>query len=152
MNMKNPEYALEQAVAGTFADMAFIDVIRTAEAGYDMMYGQILFIAFSGELHGSLVLYLPLKLKQMIASNIHGRVFSSLKPYEIDDCLLELINVLAGNFLGYYLGMAARYTLTLPEAVFDEKELPAGDRFSKYFFNAEGEPFLVAVCLKAKGV
>lgn len=128
--------ALEHTVVNAFSDMAFVDVIPCTPG--EVNTSHLLKIAFRGSEDGELVLYLSHESKQKIVENIYGEDWNNLDPSEIDDCLLELMNVIAGNFVQALYGTGNAHDISLPELVFDESML--GDAVSDdYYFDAEGE-------------
>ena len=76
-----------------------------------------------------------------IVENIYGENWENLNPDQTDDCLLELCNVLAGNYLIEVYGEDARRDMSLPQLLFDEKHLIKDDNTQEFFFTAEDVPF-----------
>ena len=70
-----------------------------------------------------------------------------MKPIHIDDCLLEMLNVLAGSFLNSYYGEEVKYSLTFPEILFDDKEIDEGAKSHIFYFDAEGIVFKVSISI-----
>ena len=97
--LTNIGHTLLAATERTFSDMAFVDVTELEQPPEDTRYGQVLHIAFTLPVNGQMILYLPTPCKKLLVENIYSRNWEELKTSEIDDCLLELLNVLAGNFL-----------------------------------------------------
>lgn len=143
MKPESPELALANAVIETFAELAFIDVIKIDKSDTPISYSQILHIDFLDPHPGSMALFLPLSLKKKIVENVFANNFESLRRSDIDDCLLELLNVLGGNFLNRYYGVDIEHSLSLPHILFDEEEILYKENFTEYYFNAEGEYFKV---------
>lgn len=115
MSQTNPiDEALEQAVAETFSEMAFLDAIPAKKPASNPP-GQLFSIEVHGEQTHRLVLDLPLPVKQTIVENIHGSSWEELSSSDIDDCLLEFLNVLAGAFGRLYWGDESRYKLSFPQ-------------------------------------
>ncbi|NOY07361.1 MAG: chemotaxis protein CheX, partial [Spirochaetes bacterium] len=128
--------ALTPAVIKTFSDMAFIDAEVLKEIPEKLTYGHIIHISLSAPEHGEIALFLPSECKKMIVENIYGSDWTSLNATEIDDCLLEILNVLAGNFLTEYFGAGVKHDISLPELLFDA-EMDEKNGFTELFFNAE---------------
>lgn len=140
--------ALTTAVINTFGEMAFIDVQPAAEEQQALPSGQSFKIPFKKPREGELHLYLPLEAKQFIVENILAQEWEELSPVEIDDCLLELLNVLAGAFLRNLCGEDSEIRLLLPEISFDTDEQPEPPAVSlMQHYDAEGIPFAVAVVI-----
>jgi transcription antitermination factor NusG len=140
--------SLERAVEMTFMNMAFVDVMITDEH-LDLTYSHIIHITFSNPVAGGMTLYLPTECKKMIVENIHGTNWDTLTTDEIDDCLLELLNVLAGNFLNHYVGQERSHNMSFPQIMFGEEEIDGIENYMQYFFLAEGVPFSVGICVSS---
>lgn len=139
--------ALYDSVVKTFEEMAFIDVAQ-AEESYFLEYSQIIYIEIKEPFAGSMVLYLPFHCKKIIIENIYSTDFNGLKSKEIDDCLLEILNVMAGTFLRNLYGQNIKYSMDMPKILFDQKGIKANGVTSvQLFFNAEGDPFKVSVSI-----
>ena len=135
MNVKE---ALVNSTIQTFSDMAFLEVIEDFGENNDSTYQNIVLIEILKPTYGSLYLLLPNELKNMITKNIYGDDFNNLKENDIDDCLLEILNVLAGNFLTSLFGNKAIYKIELPQVLIDFKKR---EDYNLIRFNAEGIKF-----------
>ena len=136
------------AVERTFSDMAFLDVVEVPEISARLKFGHILHISFTEPEEGEIALFLPSECKRKIVENIYGRDWGDLHATEIDDCLLEMLNVLAGNFLSDCYGDAKKHNVSLPELRFDDSGIFKGDKFAQFYFDAEEMPFKVSICFK----
>lgn len=136
--------ALEQSVAETFSEMAFVETIP-AEAPGTVEESQVFTIDVSGEVTHRLVLRLGLASKHAIVENIHGRSWEELHSAEIDDCLLEFLNVLGGSFGKTLWGDASKYRISFPAVQIGIPEEASGDDAREYWFDAEGAMFSVVV-------
>jgi hypothetical protein len=136
--------ALESAVAETFTEMAFLDAIP-AQAPLENSESQVFAIEVRGDEAQRLVLDLPIGTKQSIVENIHARPWEELSSSEIDDCLLEFLNVLGGNFGRIYWGDDSRYKLSFPEVRIAVQDDIAADEVQSYWFDAYGQIFAVHV-------
>lgn len=134
--MEKAGKSLARAAAKTFSEMAFIDVTEALKVPETLEYSQIIHISLFEPVEGEISLFLPADCKQMIVENIYGSDWSGLQSAEIDDCLLELLNVLAGNFLIEYCGTGVKHDISLPELLFDESKLK--DNYQYFYFDAEG--------------
>ena len=141
--------SMDEAVMQTFAEMAFVDVLPADIPKID--HSQIMIIEITRPQRGVMYLLMPRECKQCVVENIHGDSWESLSVDQIDDCLLELLNVLGGNFLSRYYGEAVSYSVSFPQVVFDESELPDLESFSYYSYDAEGIPFAVALKMETQG-
>ncbi|MFW6343540.1 MAG: chemotaxis protein CheX [Sediminispirochaetaceae bacterium] len=142
--------ALSEATTGTFADMTFLDVLEDEEH-LPFEAGQLLFIEFDRPIYGRLILTMPLELKQMIVENIHATDWEELSVSEIDDCLLEVLNVLAGSFLRALHREDIKVRLSFPHVMFSYDEVPDLNTFDVYHFHAEGTPFTISLALHVEG-
>ncbi len=141
--MNNLKEDLLISVQNTFAQMLFLDVMES-DITEIKHYSHILRLTIMEPEYLDLVLWLPLEIKKEIAENIYGKEWDDITDTEIDDCLLEMLNVLGGNFLIEYAGQDVKYNISLPEILFDEEELQESG-FTDIYFNAEGKFFKVSV-------
>ncbi len=134
--MKKAWKSLAEAAARTFSEMAFIDVTEALKVPETLEYSQIIHISLFEPVKGEIALFLPADCKRMIVENIYGSDWTGLDAAEIDDCLLELLNVLAGNFLIEYCGTGVKHDISLPDLLFDDNELKNG--YQNFYFDADG--------------
>lgn len=145
MDVEKIQTSLDSAVIQSFGDMAFIDVVPVDPREVD--HGQIMILEITRPARGEIYLIMSKEGKQQAVENIHGDSWDQLSPAQIDDCLLELLNVLGGNFLSDYYGENVSYSLSFPQVIFDENELPDLNDFIKFTYDAEDVPFSVAIKL-----
>ncbi len=136
--------ALEAAVTETFSEMAFLDAIPAMQPA-DNQSGQLFAIDVHGEQAHQLVLDLPLPVKQTIVENVHGCPWGELSSSDIDDCLLEFLNVLAGAFGRHYWGDESRYTLSFPRVVVGPPRPPDSPQPDSFWFDAYDLLFAIHV-------
>ncbi|MBN2509160.1 MAG: hypothetical protein JXB03_02745 [Spirochaetales bacterium] len=134
--------SLERAVSATFAEMAFIDVNPVDPQPVDSR--QITSIDIASPFRGRIIVRLPLEVKKNIVEYVHGVGWDTLNPDQIDDCLLELLNVVGGTFLFNLYGEGMSYKVLFPEMIFDESELTGGAPDVEIYFDAEGTVFSVS--------
>ena len=137
--------ALTRAVLETFADMAFMEVIPEDDRKDDFDVGQLVTIEFAKPINGQMLLYMPIDTKQKIAEYIYGVEWDNISSNQVDDCLLELLNVLAGNFLKNLGVSEEKHSISLPQLLYDDSEIDLPDERETQFFNAEDHPFNVSV-------
>lgn len=137
--------ALSFAVEKTFAEMAFIDAAPTAQSLTDLSAGQLIHIGFARPVEGQITLYLAASLKRLIVENIFGKSWEETEDDEIDDCLLELLNVLAGNFLKELGESEEKHSISLPQLLYDDSKFEDLTDISFFDYDAEGHPFRVSV-------
>lgn len=138
----------ENSVINTFSEMVFIDVEQANEKENEVKYSSILYIPFFKPENGAIALFLPTKLKKIIAENIHGEDYKSLNKEETDDSLLELLNVIAGSFLCEYFGTAESHLFSFPRIFFDNSELDIYKSNTSFYFDAEGVLFKLTIFFK----
>ncbi len=150
MSKAKAKQAVLRAAQSTLGEMAFIDVIES-ETPHNFEAGQLMFIEFYKPIHGRLLLSMPAEIKQAIVENIHATDWNELSVSEIDDCLLELLNVLGGNFLRELEEGETKVQLSFPSVLFSLEEISDLDSFWKFDFDAEGTPFSVSLALHEEG-
>lgn len=144
---KKAKEALIAATKNTLAEMAFLDVIALDQKT-DFETGQLLYIEFSKPIHGRMLLAFPTEMKQEVVENIHATAWEDLSVSEIDDCLLELLNILGGNFLRELHEDNTRVQLSFPHVLFSLEEISDLQNFKEYYFDAEGNSFSVSLSLQ----
>jgi CheY-specific phosphatase CheX len=149
MSVEKIQESLTEAVQQTFGEMAFIDVLP-AEAE-SIEHSQIMVLEITIPVRGFMYLIMPKECKRQVVENIHGDSWDVLNAAQIDDCLLELLNVLGGNFLSSFYGESVKYSLSFPQVIFDESELPNLNKFMLFGYDAEGSNFAVALQLENQG-
>ncbi len=137
--------ALVKATETTFADMAFIDATEVIDYPGESDTGQLIHIDLTHPLDGWITLYLSTPLKQRVVENIFGLCWEEIGSGKIDDCLLELLNVLAGSFLKELGVSEEKHSISLPQLLFDDLEIEGHAEFAHYYFDAEGNPFHLSV-------
>ncbi len=140
--------AMTSSVVKTLSDMAFVDAVETPDPGEQIVFSHIFHIDIFEPEEGEIALFLPSECKKLIVENIYGKDWSTLHATEIDDCLLEILNVLTGNFLNEYCGKEAKHNISLPELLFDDAKISGSNGFADFYFDAEGIPFRVSICFE----
>lgn len=140
--------ALVQAVTGALSDMAFLDALEAQPAAPPFPTSHVISVGFTKPVRGEIALYLPLDCKRAIVENVHGRDWDSLSAAEIDDCLLELGNIVAGNLLAAYCGRETAHDIALPVLLFDDADLNCPGERVVITFDVEGRPLRALVCLE----
>lgn len=145
MTTRSVESALKESVLKGFFDMAFIEVIGLEETSdAKVPFTNVFVIQSIRPRNVELQFFFPLEGKKMIVENIYTRNWGELPSRMVDDCILEMINVVGGNFFSLYFGEECRYEMGLPSIRFNDEELVKGDSF---LFSAEGIPFRVVVAI-----
>jgi len=137
MDQKIKESLIYSVMEGFF-QMAFLETIplEGQENIEDTDYSQILVIESYAPEEIMLQFLLPKNSRRKIVENIFADAWVNLSTAEIDDCLLELINVIGGNFFDQFYGSDTTYKMSLPYLYFDGGELEEGEPF---YFNVEGD-------------
>lgn len=150
MDVAQEHDAIVDSTVNTFAEMTFLDVLEDGEEK-SFEVGQLLYIEFDKPIYGRLVLSMPVELKRAIVENIHAKDWEELSVNEIDDCLLEVLNVLAGSFLRALHNEEIKVHLSFPHVMFSYEEIPDLDTFTVYYFDAEEIPFTISLALHQEG-
>lgn len=140
--------AFTDAVIDTFAEMAFIDVIPEQNYDGEIPYTSIMGLEFSSPGRGYLFFYMTKECKKQLVENIYGEDWIKLNDMEIDDCLLEILNVLAGDFLKNLYGKDKKIKMSFPRLYFDDDGILKEMGEMKFIFNAEGAMFYTQVMAK----
>jgi len=140
--------AMIKTIESVFSDMIFIDTLYMEEAPESFEYTQILFIDVISPQAGYIVAYLPLELRKTIVETIHSTDWDDMHASKIDDCLLEILNVVAGNFMTEFLGRDCKYNISFPAVNYDEEDIENLDKSQELYFNAEGPVFRINVFFK----
>lgn len=136
---------ITKAVIKTFEEMAFIDAVYIGNEKQEINVSHLLSVDIIEPIKGCIVLFMPLECKKKLAENIYSKDFNLLSSEEIDDCQLELLNIIAGNFLFFYFGNS-KYKLDLPHIIFNENELDFNNKY-ELFFAAEEVIFKVFLAI-----
>lgn len=147
LDVEKAKKAMLQAVVKTFSDMAFIETVQ--DPGKDVpddapMKDNIMMIDILKPVSATIVLYLTNTLKEKIIGNVYAEQIEDVGENAKDDCLLEILNVLSGNFLNFYFGKSVDYKIELPQLLIGQDsdiERP----FFEIIMNAEGLLFKVTL-------
>ncbi|MFW5850062.1 MAG: chemotaxis protein CheX [Spirochaetota bacterium] len=140
--------ALDEAVITSFADMAFMDAVVEPDdvpEADSVSVGQLVHIRFGHPSSGFLTLYLGLTTKQRLVENVYGRGWDELSDSEVDDCLMELANIVAGNFMLERGEEEDRHAVSLPQVLYDEADLPPAERSLSRHYRVDDELIRVVV-------
>lgn len=116
--------ALDEAVALSVGDMAFMDAEPIEKSKAAVPAGQLVHIRFAHPLVGYITLHLPSTTKQRLVENVFGRSWDELAGSEVDDCLMEMVNIIAGNFLLKIGEGEHSHAVSLPQMLYDEQDIP----------------------------
>jgi len=146
-NEKEISGAFNKAVFKTFAEMAFIDVIPEHHHEGNITYSGVLGLEFSHPGRGYILFYMTRDCKKHLVENIYGEEWINLSDMAIDDCLLEILNVLAGEFLKNLYGEREKVVMSFPRLYFDEETIPVDPGQLKFVYNGEGALFFARLSL-----
>ena len=135
------------AIESVFSEMVFIDTLHLDEKPENFVYTQILYIDIISPVKGYIIAYLPLELRKTIVETIHSIDWDEMHATEIDDCLLEILNVIAGNFMADLLGRDVKYNISFPAVNYDEEDIENLQSSQEIYFNAEGPIFKINVLI-----
>jgi hypothetical protein len=144
LDTEKAKSALSSAVIATFAEMAFMDVVPriSSAAGTELHAGErtCAVIDVLKPLSVQIQCFFPSALRDRIVDTLFAGDWSETQ--DKDDSVLELLNVIAGNFLSEYFGQGVAYKLQLPQFLYSEDE---GQPLISIDMDAEGVPFRVAI-------
>jgi hypothetical protein len=134
---------LMDAIASTFADMAFVDVEPASEGSASA--------EIEAPVRAAIDVLKPVscRLEIRCSSSLKARIEATLFQGEgegriEEDSLLEILNVAAGVFLTSYFGPGADIKLELPQYLFSS-EGSEGEILASAEGDAEGEPLRAAL-------
>jgi hypothetical protein len=111
--------SLDKSVIDTFADMAFIDVLSGNQTNIEVDFDNVISIDILKPFNGILYLLFSNDFKKNVAENIYGDEVLKLSENKLDDCILEILNVLCGNFLLRYLDKNISFKMDFPTFLID---------------------------------
>lgn len=138
-----------KTIESVFSDMVFIDTLHIEDTPENFNYTQILYIDIISPHTGYVIAYLPLELRKIIVETIHSTDWDDMHASEIDDCLLEILNVITGNFMTELLGRDGKYNISFPAVNYDEEDIENLNKSQSIFFNAEGPIFRINILLNS---
>jgi hypothetical protein len=136
--------ALAAAVTDVFANMAFLDAERLAAAGPEE--GLVTRAAIDVLRPSSCRVELRMResLRSKISDILYPEGVEGVGEGVPEDALLEILNVIAGNFLTDYFGPGMEIKLELPRYLYLSGDSEGGDVID-LAFDAEGEPLRVVL-------
>ncbi len=149
MTKNRIEEAMIKTIESVFSDMIFIDTLHVEDKPDSFDYTQILYIDIVSPQTGYIIAYLPLELRKTIVETIHSTDWDDMHASEIDDCLLEILNVIAGNFMTELLGRDIKYNISFPAVNYDEEDIENLNKSQELFFSAEGPIFRINILLNS---
>ncbi len=128
--------ALVLSVKSVLEDMAFL----TAESvqGNRITAEPAFFIHLQNPVKGALILSVSEEDKIKIAENVYGKAGSEINVKESNECLLEFVNVVTGQFVNRLDVENTQYALGIPKLISREGDLYSYSYGYDFFFEAEG--------------
>ncbi len=102
INFDRAKMSILLAVTKACNNMAFLDVTESNNENLNFK-NRIQFYFFK-PFQGNIVLFFMDDLKNRIVENIYGEKALKLSPEMKEDCISEMMNIIAGNFLSLYFG------------------------------------------------
>lgn len=138
---ENLQSFLSFSIKSTFHDMAGKEVETIENIPREIPYTNVFMIESFQPEELCLKFFFPLELKRKLVESILEENWSNLSHEYIDDCLLEIVNIIGGNFFCRYFS-PRRYEISLPRLTFDNRGISRGDM---YYFESEGIMFAVSL-------
>lgn len=146
----DPERArrlLNEAASSVFADMAFIDV-NTAGGEEESHEGetetQCAVIDVMAPLSCRLELRFTSGVRERIVDNLFSEAPETERRKNAEDSILEMLNIIMGNFLSAYFGSGMELQLSLPRYLWMAEETQ-GMPVASLRLDAEGSPFALSL-------
>ena len=149
MTKEEIKEAIIKAIESVFSEMVFIDTLHLDAVPEDFTYTPILYIDIISPVNGYIIAYLPLELRKTIVETIHSTDWDEMHATKIDDCLLEILNVIAGNFMADLLDRNVKYNISFPAVNYDEEDIENLQDSQEIYFNAEGPVFRINVLINS---
>jgi len=138
---KNPGDFLLISIQNTFRDMAGLEVKGRNRPEKEISYSNVFIIESFHPEKIIMQFFFPLKEKKLMVEHILQENWDNLTNQYIDDCILEVINVIAGNFFCRYFA-PDHYDISLPKLTFDDQGLSLNNM---YFFETGDIIFAVSL-------
>jgi hypothetical protein len=141
----DPIDAIDKAVRTSFEEMAFMDAEPIGETAISLDVGQLVHIEFGHPVLGSVTLHLNVPTKRRLTENVYGQDWKKLSGSGVDDCLMELANIIAGSFLVHVGAVEHRHAVSLPQILYDESDLPRSGAALIRHYLVDDEPVRVTL-------
>ncbi len=137
--------ALVRSVNTVTEEMAFLNAERISRG--DIVSEPAFFIHLQAPVRGALILSIPEEDKKRLAGFIYGKQPALVTGQEANECLLEFINVVSGQFIAALEIEKIEYVVGIPQLFCREGDLYSYAHSYDFFFNAEGITFKVRLLL-----
>jgi CheY-specific phosphatase CheX len=132
-------HAMHHAVVDTLENMVFMEVAQsTASPAATEPKGMTVSLLIHDPLQGELRLRMPKELVALITASVYSLEVHELTDQMLSDNLAELINIIAGRFMGELLTDGRPFRLGLPELDPDEIDRNSPFREWSYTINDLG--------------
>lgn len=134
---------LAEAVSVAFAEMAFLDAGPANQGNEELRAGeetQCAAIDIMAPLSCRLELRIPAAIRERVIDALFSDAPERERKKNAEDSILEMLNVITGNFLTAYFGSETELQLSLPRYLFLDEALP-GTALIHLRLCAEGIPF-----------
>lgn len=134
---------LSSAVSEAFAEMAFLDAAPDSpDAAEPSPEGetQCAAIDVMAPLSSRIEMRVPPAIRDRVIYALFSDCPERDRKKNAEDSILEMLNVIAGNFLSAYFGAQTELRLALPRYLYLDEKLP-GTALANLRMNAEGTPF-----------
>lgn len=138
---ENVESSLLFSIKNTFHDMAGKKVELIENKQGEVHFTNVFIIESFQPEELCLQFFFPLEAKRLLVESILKENWFNLSHEYIDDCLLEIVNIIGGNFFCRYFN-PRRYEISLPQLTFDDRGISRGEM---YYFETEGILFAVSL-------
>jgi len=137
---------IAETIRKVFADMFFIDVEEVDALVLEKPWDIIIKTEIIKPFQGFFYLYLNQDIQKAATENIFAENFENLDSKKIEDCLLELLNVISGNILRVVFQdeKEKHYEVKVPQVLRDES---IAENEITLFFQAEDSFFQFSVQL-----
>ncbi len=128
------------SVQKTFEEMAFLEVLMFRE-NENSLPGNIRksSIKLLEPIRACIIMEITEELLETMVENIYSKPVMEVSPGDVNDCLGEILNVLAGNFLVEFFGAKLSCKIELPEIILNGNA-PEKQKI-EIFFNSQDMPF-----------
>jgi hypothetical protein len=129
----------------TLEEMAFLETVAMDAPQDKVLYENVVKVPVSNGSIRSILISYPDSLARMVSVNIFGGV-DDLDDNEIGDCMLELANVFAGDFLLSLAPDLPPAFIGVPEYICAKKDVAAYRDSSQFaYVNCEGKPLAIMI-------
>ena len=135
--------SLNNSVIKTFSEMVSLNIKKTDnKADINFTNAVIVMVEILHPGSTKLFLIIPDNFKKTVAENIFGEDISKLSKNDIEDSIIEILNVMSGQFIDSIYGESVSYKINLPKVISDFKSNAGYDSF---YYDAGGNIFCIMI-------